>query len=122
MADTIDIHGISANQVFKTIRDKGISDADVKLLISNRIYQNYAGHHQFRNDPSEWSPAMPDGALLTLRQCEQPMNLVKMTTPVGVQASTWELRQRHVDVDASGTPFPLIAAAARTYRRYYNPR
>ena len=41
MADRIDIHGISTDEVFKTIRDKGISDVDAKLLVSNWIYQNY---------------------------------------------------------------------------------
>jgi hypothetical protein len=46
MADTIDIAGISADEVFKTIRDKGISDSDAKLLVSNWIYQNYLTLHR----------------------------------------------------------------------------
>jgi hypothetical protein len=74
------------------------------------------------NDPYEWSPALPDGALLTLRQYEHLMNLVELVTPVGVRANTWELRQHHIDVDGSGTPFPLTAAAARTYRHYRTVR
>lgn len=74
------------------------------------------------NDPYEWRPALPDGALLDLRQYEHLLNLVELTTPVGVRANTWELRQRHVDVDGSGTPFPLTATAARTYRRYRTER
>ena len=74
------------------------------------------------NDPYEWSPALPEGALLTLRQYEHLMNLVELVTPVGVRANTWDLRQHHVDVDGSGTPFPLTAAAARTYRHYRTVR
>ena len=74
------------------------------------------------NDPYEWSPALPTGALLTLRQYEHLMNLIELVTPVGVRANTWELRQRHVDVDGSGAPFPLTAAAARTYRHYRTAR
>jgi hypothetical protein len=74
------------------------------------------------NDPYEWSPALPEGALLTLRQYEHLMNLVELVTPVGVRANTWQLRQHHVDVDGSGTPFPLTAAAARTYRHYRTVR
>jgi hypothetical protein len=74
------------------------------------------------NDPYEWSPAFPAGALLTLRQYEELMNLVELVTPVGVRVNTWELRQRHVDVDGSGTPQPLTAAAARTYRHYRTAR
>jgi hypothetical protein len=70
------------------------------------------------NDPYEWRPALPDGVLITLRQYERLLNLVELTTPVGVRANTWELRQRHVDVDGSGKPFPLTATAARTYRHY----
>ena len=50
------------------------------------------------------------------------LNLVELVTPVGVRANTWDLRQHHVDVDGSGTPFPLTAAAARTYRHYRTVR
>ncbi|MEU4291325.1 hypothetical protein AB0E63_24120 [Kribbella sp. NPDC026596] len=74
------------------------------------------------NDPYEWSPSLPEGSLLTLRQYEHLMNLIELATPVGVRANTWELRQRHIDVDGSGTPFPLTAAAARTYRHYRTVR
>lgn len=70
------------------------------------------------NDPYEWSPVPAGGALLNLRQYEHLMNLVELATPIGVRANTWQLRQRHLDVDGSGTPTPLTAAAARTYRRY----
>lgn len=70
------------------------------------------------NDPYEWSPAPAQGTLLSLRQYEHLMNLVALATPVGVRANTWRLRQQHVDVDGSGKPFPLTAAAARTFRQY----
>jgi len=70
------------------------------------------------NDPYEWSPAPAGGALLSLRQYEHLMNLVALATPMGVRANTWRLRQQHVDVDGSGRPFPLTAAAARAFRQY----
>jgi hypothetical protein len=70
------------------------------------------------NDPYEWSVTPADGALLSLRQYEHLMNLVTLVTPIGVRANTWQLRQQHVDVDGSGMPFPLMAAAARTFRQY----
>jgi hypothetical protein len=46
------------------------------------------------------------------------MNLVALATPMGVRANTWLLRQQHIDVDGSGRPFPLTAAAARAFRQY----
>src|SRR5260221_6451338 len=41
MADTLNIAGVSAEQVYQTVRAHGIADADAKLLVSNWIYQNY---------------------------------------------------------------------------------
>jgi hypothetical protein len=41
MANTIDVNGVSADQVYQTIRNAGVADADAKLLVSNWIYQNY---------------------------------------------------------------------------------
>jgi len=41
MANTIEVKGISADQVYETIRNTGVADADAKLLVSNWIYQNY---------------------------------------------------------------------------------
>src|SRR6185369_5341683 len=41
MPNTIDVNGISADQVYETIRGAGVADADAKLLVSNWIYQNY---------------------------------------------------------------------------------
>lgn len=70
------------------------------------------------NDPYEWRPALPDDAVLTLRQYEHLMNVVELATPVGVRADTWEIRRRHVSVDGSATPTPLNPRAARTYHRY----
>ena len=70
------------------------------------------------NDPYEWQPLLPPGALLTLRQYEHLMNIVELVTPVGVRADTWDVRQHHVDVDGSGQAHPLPPAAARSYRHY----
>src|SRR6266850_2576471 len=41
MADMLTIAGISAEQVYQTVRGAGVADADAKLLVSNWIYQNY---------------------------------------------------------------------------------
>ncbi|WP_428341214.1 hypothetical protein [Mycobacterium sp.] len=70
------------------------------------------------NDPYQWRPTLPDGVLLDLRQYEHLMNIVERVTPVGVQANTWGIRQRHVDVDGTKKATPLGPAAARTYHRY----
>ena len=74
------------------------------------------------NDPYEWSPKLAEGALLSLRQYEHLMNMIELVTPLGVRANTWELRQRHVDVDGSGAAVALTASAARTFRHYRTPR
>jgi len=74
------------------------------------------------NDPYEWQPLLPPGALLTLRQYEHLMNIVELVTPIGVRADTWDLRQHHVDVDGSGHAHPLPPAAARSYRHYRSAR
>lgn len=70
------------------------------------------------NDPYQWTPSLPEGALLTLQQYEHLMNAVELVTPLGVQADTWAIRRQHVDVDGSGVPTPLSPSAARTYHRY----
>jgi hypothetical protein len=41
MAETLSINGISAQQVYETVKTAGISDADAKILVSNWIYQHY---------------------------------------------------------------------------------
>ncbi len=74
------------------------------------------------NDPYEWRPALPSGALLTLRQYEHLLNVVELVTPIGVRANTWEIRQHHVDVDGSGRAVALTPGAARAYRRYRQAR
>jgi hypothetical protein len=70
------------------------------------------------NDPYQWRPTLPDGVLLDLRQYEHLMNIVELVTPTGVQANTWAIRQRHVDVDGTKKATPLGPSAARTYHRY----
>ena len=74
------------------------------------------------NDPYEWQPLVPAGALLTLRQYEHLMNITELVTPIGVRADTWDLRQHHVDVNGSGQAHPLPPAAARSYRHYRGAR
>jgi hypothetical protein len=76
------------------------------------------GQHSGANDPYTWRPALPDDALLTLRQYEHLLNIVELVTPVGVRADTFAIRRRHVDVDGSGRSTGLNIAAARAYRRY----
>lgn len=76
------------------------------------------GQRSGANNPYSWRPALPDGALLTLRQYEHLLNIVELVTPVGVRADTFAIRRRHVDVDGSGKPTGLNIAAARAYRHY----
>jgi hypothetical protein len=76
------------------------------------------GQHSGANDPYTWRPALPDDALLTLRQYEHLLNIIELVTPVGVRADTFAIRRRHVDVDGSGRSTGLNIAAARAYRRY----
>ncbi|HET9141628.1 hypothetical protein [Actinophytocola sp.] len=74
--------------------------------------------HTGANEPYEWRPALPDGALLSLRQYEHLLNIVELVTPVGVRADTFAIRRQHVDVDGSGRATGLSPAAARSYRHY----
>ncbi|MCR6485063.1 hypothetical protein M8542_19735 [Amycolatopsis sp. OK19-0408] len=76
------------------------------------------GQRSGANDPYTWRPALPDGALLTLRQYEHLLNIVELVTPIGVRADTFAIRRRHVDVDGSGAFTGLDIAAARAYRHY----
>jgi hypothetical protein len=76
------------------------------------------GQRSGANDPYEWRPTLPDGVLLTLRQYEHLLNIVELSTPVGVRADTFAIRRQHVDVDGSGKPTGLNIAAARAYRHY----
>jgi hypothetical protein len=41
MADTFNIAGVTVDQVYQTVRNAGVADADAKLLVSNWIYQHY---------------------------------------------------------------------------------
>lgn len=70
------------------------------------------------NEPYTWRPALPDGALLTLRQYEHLLNVVQLVTPVGVRADTFAIRTQHVDVDGTGKATFLTPTAARSYRQY----
>jgi hypothetical protein len=95
------------------IRTPGVGISLVSCLVHLR---------EGANDPYEWRPTLPPGALLTLRQYEHLMNIVELVTPVGVRADTWTIRHHHVDVDGSGVPVPLPPSAARTYRHYRSLR
>jgi hypothetical protein len=70
------------------------------------------------NDPYEWRPSLPSGALLSLPEYEYLMNAVALLTPIGVRANTWTVRQHHVDVDGSGAARPLPPSVARVYRQF----
>jgi hypothetical protein len=76
------------------------------------------GQRAGANNPYQWRPTLPGGALLTLRQYEHLLNIVDLVTPVGVRADTFAIRRGHVDVDGSGLPTGLNIAAARAYRHY----
>ena len=59
MADTLSINGVSAQQVYTTIKDAGISDADAKILVSNWIYQNYLTLSRSFNYATPFPAAVP---------------------------------------------------------------
>jgi hypothetical protein len=73
-------------------------------------------------DPYEIRATLPDGALLDLPAYEMLMNALERCFPVGVEINTWDIRQRHVDLDGDGRADPLPPTLARHYRRFRMPR
>jgi hypothetical protein len=59
MANTIDVNGISADEVYTTIRNAGVADADAKLLVSNWIYQNYLNLYRTFSYVTAFPASMP---------------------------------------------------------------
>src|SRR5690349_14139057 len=59
MADTININGLSADEVYQTIRNTGISEVDAKLLVSNWIFQNYLTLHRTFGYVTAFPASMP---------------------------------------------------------------
>jgi hypothetical protein len=59
MAEVIQINGLSANEVYETIRDRGVPDVDAKLLVSNWIYQNYLVLHRTFSYVTEFPASVP---------------------------------------------------------------
>ena len=59
MADVINIDGLSADEVFQTIRDRGVPDVDAKLLVSNWIYQHYLVLHRTFSYVTEFADDVP---------------------------------------------------------------
>jgi hypothetical protein len=60
MADMLKIAGISAEQVYQTVRDAGVADSDAKLLVSNWIYQNYLSLARRFDYVTAFPAAVPD--------------------------------------------------------------
>ena len=59
MAEVISINGLSANEVYETIRNRGVPDVDAKLLVSNWIYQNYLVLHRTFNYVTDFPASVP---------------------------------------------------------------
>ncbi len=72
-------------------------------------------------DPYEFRAELPKDAMLNLAQYEFLMNALARLCPLGVQANTYDIRQRHVDLDGNGRAEPLASALARTYRKFHRP-
>ncbi len=73
-------------------------------------------------DPFEIRVTLPDGVLLGLDQYEYLMNLLGHVHPLGVEVNTWDLRQKHVQLDQNGPQRPLSPQASRTFRPYRRRR
>jgi hypothetical protein len=73
-------------------------------------------------DPYEVRVDLPDGALLDLAGYERLMNALERIYAIGVEVNTWDLRQRHVDLDVDGLANPLPPRLARHYRQFRMPR
>jgi len=73
-------------------------------------------------DPYEYQVRLPEEALLDLRQYEFLMNVLAHTHPLGVEVNTWQLRQRHVDLDGDAQADALNPDLSRTFRRFRRPR
>lgn len=71
-----------------------------------------------RNDPYEFRVTLPEGVNLDLRQYEFMMNVLERSFPIGVEINTFDIRQRHVDLDGDGQPDTLTPSVARTYRPF----
>ncbi|WP_462187022.1 MULTISPECIES: hypothetical protein [unclassified Frankia] len=69
-------------------------------------------------DPYQVRLELPAGATLNLDQYEFLMNVVERTVPAGIQANTFAIRRRHLDVDGDGTADPLPVTTARVFRRF----
>jgi hypothetical protein len=69
-------------------------------------------------DPYQVRLDLADGDRLTPQQYEFLMNVVERAVPAGIEANTFAIRRRHLDLDGDGTADPLPVAAARVFRRF----
>ena len=69
-------------------------------------------------DPYQVRLELPPGATLGLDQYEFLMNVVERAVPAGIEANTFAIRRRHLDVDGDGAADPLPIATARVFRRF----
>jgi hypothetical protein len=60
MAETININGLTADEVYQTIKSAGVSEVDAKLLVSNWIFQNYLTLHRTFSYVTEFSADKPE--------------------------------------------------------------
>jgi hypothetical protein len=115
MADTLDIAGISADEVFKTIRDKGISDSDAKLLVSNWIYQNYLTLHRtfayVTAFPASVPSCVPAPFTRTFehRDWVDGEDLVQATASANDEGFNARFHHIEVDLDALGAKIATLA-------------
>lgn len=72
-------------------------------------------------DPFEWRVTLPDDQMLDHPQYEILMNMLERMYPIGVEINTWDIRRRHVALDAN-SPAPLSPHLSRSYRPFRRPR
>ncbi|HET6393081.1 MAG TPA: hypothetical protein VFG13_09710 [Blastococcus sp.] len=69
-------------------------------------------------DPYQVRLDLPGDGRLTLEQYEFLLNVVERAVPAGIEANTFALRRRRLDVDGDGSVDPLPVATARVFRRF----
>jgi hypothetical protein len=73
-------------------------------------------------DPLEVRPSLPPGVEIDYLAYERMMNIMANACPAAVEINTWRIRQRHVRLDPKAPLAALNLSAARSFRRWRQPR
>lgn len=115
MADTININGLSADEVYQTIRNTGISEVDAKLLVSNWIFQNYLTLHRtfsyVTTFPASVPACVPDPFARSFvhRDWVDGEDLVQAAGSVNDDGFNGRFHHIEADLDALGAKIATVA-------------